>query len=705
MAKRLLSVGLLLGLGAAATAPAATFLVDTTTDAVDDSPGDGICATAGGACALRAAIQEANALAGPDHIDLPAGVYLLTLAGPGEDAGASGDLDVHESLSIAGAGAATTIIDAGGASPVLEAREASFPPPPSSGLVISGVTLRNGAAQTGDDCDGVIALSGVPGLCGNGIAIELTDSVVEDNAGDGVEVLGDLTLTRTTVRNNVKLGSLGGGVTVFFGSLTITDSTISGNGSFGIFAPATPVTLRNSTVSGNGRTGLSIGFFCEPLPCPVPAPVTLSNVTMSGHTVAAVNNVIRDIPSGTTGTAPVVVRNSVFSGNAAECEGSLLSDGYNLFAAPGGCAIVPAVGDLVGVPGNLGPLQANGGPTETHAPGPTSPVVNAANPAAPGSGGSACEATDQRGVARPIGAVCDMGAVETSCGDGVQDPGEACDDGNPTNGDGCQRNCTLPGCGNGILEAGEACDDGNTLGGDCCTATCTLDPPGTACTSDGDQCTVDACDGAGQCLHPTAPDGTSCDDGNACSLDDQCHSGNCLGFGCPFCTICSPGVGCVAPPDTCQEAARSRVKLSDKPGSDNDVARWTWVGPVPVTTSEFGGVPSGLCGEDDRGLGFLVTSTGASGGCDSFGCWTASGKRLKFTSGQAAAGKVKIVFVEGPPPQIVVRAKGPSVDSPGLPLSPPVRLWYQRVDNGRCWDATYDAAGVRRNTPNVFQAR
>ncbi|TMB18127.1 MAG: CSLREA domain-containing protein [Deltaproteobacteria bacterium] len=104
-------------------AQAATFTVDTTTDGVDAVPGDGVCATAAGACSLRAAVQEANALEGPDTIDLPAGTYVLTLAGPAEDESASGDLDVHETLTITGAGAATTVIDGNRASGVIEAAE------------------------------------------------------------------------------------------------------------------------------------------------------------------------------------------------------------------------------------------------------------------------------------------------------------------------------------------------------------------------------------------------------------------------------------------------------------------------------------------------------------------------------------------------------------------------------------------------------
>ena len=52
---------------------AATFNVDSTADEVDATPGDGTCATAGGACTLRAAVQEANATVGLDTVDLPAG--------------------------------------------------------------------------------------------------------------------------------------------------------------------------------------------------------------------------------------------------------------------------------------------------------------------------------------------------------------------------------------------------------------------------------------------------------------------------------------------------------------------------------------------------------------------------------------------------------------------------------------------------------
>ncbi len=65
-----------------------------------------------------------------------------------------------------------------------------------------------------------------------------------------------------------------------------------------------------------------------------------------------------------------------------------------------------------------------------------------------------------------------------SCGNGVKEAGEACDDGNAIAGDGCEANCTVTpekaACGNGKLEDAEVCDDGNTTSGDGCQADCTL---------------------------------------------------------------------------------------------------------------------------------------------------------------------------------------------------------------------------------------
>lgn len=116
------------------SAHALTFSVDSTGDAVDAAPGDGVCLTAAQQCTLRAAVMEANALAGADVIDLtaindPAAPIVLTLEGvdetfvdtePGAEApceaqivadAAIGDLDITEDLEIFGAGPALTVIE------------------------------------------------------------------------------------------------------------------------------------------------------------------------------------------------------------------------------------------------------------------------------------------------------------------------------------------------------------------------------------------------------------------------------------------------------------------------------------------------------------------------------------------------------------------------------------------------------------------
>ena len=62
----------------AGVARAATFVPDEDWDAPDIAPGDGACVTSWGGCSLRAAIEEANALAGPDRVELGIGSFHLT---------------------------------------------------------------------------------------------------------------------------------------------------------------------------------------------------------------------------------------------------------------------------------------------------------------------------------------------------------------------------------------------------------------------------------------------------------------------------------------------------------------------------------------------------------------------------------------------------------------------------------------------------
>ena len=93
--------------------------VTTTVDAVDNVIGDGMCASAGNVCTLRAAIQEANFQPTDDTILLAVpppspGVeprYDLTITGRGEDAAATGDLDINDDVEIIGQSSPLATID------------------------------------------------------------------------------------------------------------------------------------------------------------------------------------------------------------------------------------------------------------------------------------------------------------------------------------------------------------------------------------------------------------------------------------------------------------------------------------------------------------------------------------------------------------------------------------------------------------------
>ena len=74
---------------------------------------------------------------------------------------------------------------------------------------------------------------------------------------------------------------------------------------------------------------------------------------------------------------------------------------------------------------------------------PGSPAIDAGNPSGCRDFAGELITTDQRGVARPQGAACDIGAYEFACGNGVVDLGEQCDDGNGVNGDGCSSACRI----------------------------------------------------------------------------------------------------------------------------------------------------------------------------------------------------------------------------------------------------------------------
>src|SRR5205823_4386816 len=113
--------------------------VNSTDDSPDADPADGICATATGACTLRAAIMQANFATGAQTITLPSGVYTLTRAGYDDNA-LVGDLDIKHDLTIQGAGSGATIVDGNGAvtgDRVFQILNTA------QNVALSGITIRN----------------------------------------------------------------------------------------------------------------------------------------------------------------------------------------------------------------------------------------------------------------------------------------------------------------------------------------------------------------------------------------------------------------------------------------------------------------------------------------------------------------------------------------------------------------------------------
>jgi len=97
------------------------------------------------------------------------------------------------------------------------------------------------------------------------------------------------------------------------------------------------------------------------------------------------------------------------------------------------------------------------------------------------------------GFADSLAASFTIEPYRATCGNGVVDVGEQCDDANQNDSDDCRNDCTRappPGsvCGNGILETGEQCDDGNQVDNDSCHNDCSPAVCGNGIVEADEQC-------------------------------------------------------------------------------------------------------------------------------------------------------------------------------------------------------------------------
>src|SRR5574338_97327 len=231
------------------------------------------------------------------------------------------------------------------------------------------------------------------GIASSGTLV-INNSIISGNvsgkgqtSGGGIYSSGMLEITNSTVDGN-SVGGLGGGI-CSGGVAIITSSTVSRNFSGGgypgpqygpgfgggIYNGAT-LTISNSTISGNsvlttdqgpGRGG-GIGNSGS---------LQIANSTISGN-------------SGTNGgaicneAAPLEIANTILNAgdigeNIFNDGGTVTSLGYNLSSDNGG-GYLSAPGDQTNTDPILGPLQDNGGPTQTHRPYPQSPAIDAGEP-------------------------------------------------------------------------------------------------------------------------------------------------------------------------------------------------------------------------------------------------------------------------------------------------------------------------------------
>jgi hypothetical protein len=408
-------VALAAGVALAASARAATYTVGT----VSDTASGEACKPTAGKCSLRQLTEYENGLPETKESDVivaPSGTYELV----------NGSLTITQSLVILGVGARTTTVEvAPGASPrrVFDIqRNANHIEPPVVG--IAGLEIAGGTASNVDELDGTLGgdilntqklllsedwVTGGTAYAGGGIA----------NAG------GTVDLERSLVSgNHASLGGSEGGGILNHGSLC---TTACGEGTRAILA------LEDSTVATN-EARLGAGILSESeAGSPDEDGVSVLNSTIAYNNEQEESPCIECLkPEPGAGLrvseGMVDVSGSIVAFNTETTAGGITNTncsatspakivslfGYNLENDEATDCPFTSTGDLHNTsPGfSSTELKNNGGSTDTLAPEPASPAVNAI-PTSP-TLYPFCDGLDQRDIARPQGAGCDIGAVELS---------------------------------------------------------------------------------------------------------------------------------------------------------------------------------------------------------------------------------------------------------------------------------------------------
>ena len=419
-----------------ATAVAAEFVVDTSLDEVDALPGDGVCASFSGACTLRAAVMEANALPGSDFVRVTTDVDLTIPANPLYDEEYDdriSDLDITDDLIIAGDDEYLPIIR--NSAPIFSGDRRIFHVVSPVHVEMTSLIIERGDVPTGlisgaggaaiRNDEGIVSLFGLilrgntadfGGALFNAGTLEIRDSLLTQNqniaavSGSAIYNEGRLYVIRTRIEDNV---GEDGAISTKIGAVTfIVDSTITRNwqeNGGGIYNRG-EMTIHRSTISDNEATSSTGAIFNDS-----GGVLTIRNSTISGNvayirggidnrgTLLVINSTITDntdtdgsTVGGIDNAGTAFVQSSIIAGNDAgqalprfpDCFGAFISLGHNLIGDLGdgddnsSCSGFDDPTDRVGtsvtpIDPLLGPLADNGGYTRTHALLPESPAIDA----------------------------------------------------------------------------------------------------------------------------------------------------------------------------------------------------------------------------------------------------------------------------------------------------------------------------------------
>ena len=399
-----LCASLLAALIVASTAHARTsFAINVTAGSADHAEGEGgieYCTPGGEAgtseeCPLRAALEEADGILSGFSVEevvvqVPPGHYKLTkeLALPLGSHAAKQCVGNPCAVTLRGSGPGATVIEASGLTPGVEVEELVDAP-----VAVEGVTITGGGK-------GIISIA-------QNASLAVRDTAITGGNDTGIVAFdsGPVDVVESSITDNTT-GKAGGAVFAHRAKVTVARSTLAGNRASEGGAIATDegtgevFTVIDSTLANNSASGGGGAIW--------------GNEVVLRHDTIAGNSAVKE-GGGIATRGGIALEGSILSGNSPkQCEpveGHVLETaGANIVFGPS-CAwsgSAPIASDP-----RLAPLASDGGPGQTMVLLAGSPALDAAGSTCPASAFEGGPALDERGVSRPQGSGCDIGAFES----------------------------------------------------------------------------------------------------------------------------------------------------------------------------------------------------------------------------------------------------------------------------------------------------